>query len=223
MATLAGTLPELQSAFSQLSSIGAAHGITIGVADFGGERSQADTTQILAYRQNDYNADVKAGRVSSDTTLQAYRPINAFGTSWHNYGAAFDVAIVSRPSGMSDYDAKKFLGQFAPSVGLRWGGLFKNADPPHFELAISLADAKARYAALGNGSVQSLATDYSVADDPFSFDALPVEDDWNSGTDLATTYGDDDLAGDLASASQINWVVVGGLALVGAALYFFRD
>lgn len=236
MSTLVGTLPELQAAFAQLSNIAASHGLSISVADFGGERSQADTTQILNYRQADFNAAVNAGKIAPDTSLQAFRPINAFGTSFHNYGAAFDVQVNSRPSTMTDSQAKTFLGQFAPSIGLRWGGNFKNADPPHFELAIPIADAKARYAALG---VQPLATDYSVSSDPFadasfdtSFDSLPTEDDMASGVNLPTSYDasldtstEDDLSDDGSSTygGIPTSVIVGGLVVIGVVLFALRD
>lgn len=226
MASLNGTLPELQSAYAQLAAIGAAHGVTIAVADFGGIRTEADTNRILGYRQADYNAAVKAGSVRPDTTLQQFRPINAFGTSFHNYGAAFDVLIVGRPSNMSEYDAQKMLGQYAPSLGLRWGGLFKNADPPHFELAMTLDEVKRRYASSG-GSVSApttptlqnfdlppieLTTDYAVDSDPFSTD-LSFDD--TGGTDLVY-----DETGD---ASSPNMLLIGGLVLVGAALLYFRQ
>lgn len=152
MTTLTGTLPALQDAFSQLSDYAAGQGITIGVADFGGYRTQADTTQILQYRQDDYNAAVRAGTIPSTMSLGAFRPIAPFGKSFHDFGAAFDVAIVARPSSLSVAEAEALLGAYAPSIGLRWGGAFSNPDPDHFELAISLADAADQFAAMGDGT-----------------------------------------------------------------------
>lgn len=148
MTTLAGVLPELQTAYRSLETFGAAHGITFAVADFGGVRTQADTTRILAYRNDDFAAAVRAGTIPADTSLQRFRPIAAYGSSYHNYGAAFDIRITSRPTNMSEYAALKQLGSFAPTAGLRWGGNFSNPDTPHFELAISLDEAKHRYATM---------------------------------------------------------------------------
>lgn len=225
MTSLAGTLPELQSAYAQLSAIGAAHGITIAVADFGGIRTEADTNRILGYRQADYNAAVRAGSIRADTTLQQFRPINAFGSSWHNYGAAFDVSISSRPSNLSEYDAQKMLGQYAPSLGLRWGGLFKNPDPPHFELALTLDDVKRRYAASGTAasdpipSLQNfdispieLTTDYTAGSDPFSTDVSALTD-----------TGGNDLVYDTTTPAGPNMFVIGGLVLIGVGLLIFRQ
>jgi hypothetical protein len=152
MSSLNGTLPDLQAAYSQLAAIASAHGLTIGIADFGGLRSETDTTTILGYRQADYNAAVRAGSISADTTLQQFRPIAPFGNSYHNYGAAFDVSILSRPSSQSESSALAMLGQYAPALGLRWGGNFSDPDYPHFELDLSLSDAQAEYDAMTGGS-----------------------------------------------------------------------
>jgi hypothetical protein len=145
MSDLSGTLPQTQNAYAGLASYASSNGITIGIADFGGIRTQSDTTTILADRQNDYNADVAAGRISADTPINKYRPIAPFGKSYHNYGAAFDVAIIARPSSMSEDGALALLGGYAPNLGLTWGGTFSNPDPDHFQLDVSLDDAMAMY------------------------------------------------------------------------------
>lgn len=148
-ASLDGTLPDLQTAFAQLSQYAQTQGITINVADFGGFRTLGDTTTILADRQNDFTAAVNAGQIAADTTLNAFRPVAPYGHSYHNYGAAFDVRIDARPSGMTEYQAESVLGAYAPRIGLTWGGTFTNPDPPHFQLAVPLATAEAMYFASG--------------------------------------------------------------------------
>jgi D-alanyl-D-alanine carboxypeptidase len=151
MANLNGTLSELQAAYRGLTAYGQQHLITFAVADFGGLRTLADTNRILTYRKNDYEAALKRGAIQADTTLNQFRPIAPFGSSYHNYGAAFDILIMSKPAGLTDYQAKKILAVGAPGLGLRWGGTFSNPDTPHFELAIPLDEAKRRWAAYQGG------------------------------------------------------------------------
>lgn len=151
MSSLTGVLPETAIAYNALDAYARSQGISIAVADFGGIRTQSDTTKILGYRQDDYNAALRAGLIAPDTTLQQFRPIAPFGSSYHNYGAAFDIKVVAWPSAMTQYGALKMLGAYAPNIGLRWGGTFTNPDTPHFELAITLADAKQRYASYASG------------------------------------------------------------------------
>lgn len=147
MATLAGVLPELAVAEAKLRALAAARGLVYTVADFGGVRSEADTTRILKYRADDYAvyvaAQKKAGRVP--VSIDVFRPIAPFGSSMHNYGAAFDAEMVR--------GTLEQLGALAPQAGLKWGGTFTTRkDFPHFELPISLADARAKWAARGNAA-----------------------------------------------------------------------
>jgi peptidoglycan L-alanyl-D-glutamate endopeptidase CwlK len=73
---------------------------------------------------------------------------NSYKVTWtmksrHLDGEAFDIAILS--DGQPTWDAKVNVnhndipdyveaGQIAESIGLTWGGRFKNADLPHLEL-----------------------------------------------------------------------------------------
>src|ERR1041385_1591936 len=150
---LSDALPELQTAYGSLEAGAAAQGISIDVMDtrqtmgtmVSVVRSESDTAQVLAIRQNDFNAAVRAGQVPADTTLQAFRPVAPYGHSFHNFGAAVDVDIVARPGGMTADQAYRVLGSLASSCGLRWGGTFTNPDPAHFELDVSLARAHAMW------------------------------------------------------------------------------
>lgn len=148
MSDLTGCLPDLVDAYNAMSTYLASNGITVGVADFGGLRSQADTNTILGYRLADYNKahGLPLDTVQNTSVLQSFRPIAPWGESFHDFGAAFDLAIIARPSGMSEYDALAFAGAYAPQIGLRWGGQFPDPDPPHFELSITLATAADLYA-----------------------------------------------------------------------------
>lgn len=156
MATLDGVLPELALAFEGLRANLNARGIDVAIADYGGVRTLADTTRILEYRRNDYNAAVAAGALSPTVDIRAWRPIAPFGSSYHNYGAAFDLKIIKTPPGMSPASALAYAGGLAPAFGLRWGGgpdfPANRKDPPHFELAISLADARALYERFSSSS-----------------------------------------------------------------------
>lgn len=141
--TVQGELPETIAAYNTLANLAAYDGITFHVADYGGLRDEATTTQLIAWRDQ----AVAAGEPS-------YR-VAPYGHSYHDYGGAFDLVIDS-DGGFSDPLAQ--LGTLAPQAGLRWGGTFPPpGDRPHFELAIDIGDLKARWAAF-TGQGQSLAS-----------------------------------------------------------------
>lgn len=203
MTTLAGVLPETVAGFNALASYASTLGMSIDIANYGGLRTLSDTNTILDYRQNDYNAALSAGQIRPDTTLQEFRPIAPFGSSYHNYGAAFDVVVSARPSSMSYAQALATLGARAPSLGLRWGGMFNNPDPPHFELAISLAEARAKYQAFvaAGGKVSSSPFDLTSflpgltsgddADTQAVFDTPAVDSGADESGDVALASGPD--------------------------------
>jgi peptidoglycan L-alanyl-D-glutamate endopeptidase CwlK len=71
------------------------------------------------------------------------------GTSWHNYGLAFDVAVLDengQPAWPENAKLWKQIGDLGKSVGLAWGGDFVTInDRPHFEHhpGLTLAQAQA--------------------------------------------------------------------------------
>lgn len=156
-------LPEMQRAEKSLRTKAAAIGVTYAPAPFGVLRTLADTTKILGYRDNDYAVYVRALKASNPGKApipkEQWRPIAPFGKSYHNYGAAVDLTITGRPNGWTVQRALAELGKIAPTCGLRWGGTFatKN-DPPHFELAIPLSEAKRLYDARNKGAVAAAPT-----------------------------------------------------------------
>lgn len=137
------TLPELQDAEARLYAYATGTlGIDYRIADFGAFRTEADTTEIKGYRQNDYNEAVKANPAIAHIPINTWRPISSYGSSWHNYGAAFDVLILDAGRYASSSAALQALKQAAPSFGLR-----SNVpnDPPHFELPISIDEARNKW------------------------------------------------------------------------------
>lgn len=149
---LAHHLPEFRARELKLRGLAAAEGLQYGVADFGGLRTEADTAQALHYRDLDYAAYVartkKAGRVPLPITGAwddgKPRPIQAFGKSFHNYGAAADIVPTVVPAGMTFSSAQNRLGQLAGKAGLVWGGLWAgdSYDPRHIQLATGLAQVR---------------------------------------------------------------------------------
>ena len=136
---LTETLPQLQDAEAALYQYATGTlGIDYRIADFGALRTESDTARILQYRQNDYNAAVRNDPRVAQIPINTWRPIAPFGSSYHNYGAAFDVLITDRGPYTSDSDALQALKAAAPSFGL--SSTVPN-DPPHFELPIGLGDA----------------------------------------------------------------------------------
>lgn len=196
--SLDGVLPELAVAYNGLTAALEQQGIRSSVADYGGVRTESDTTKILQFRLDDYNADVAAGNISPSLTLQEYRPIAEWQHSFHDYGAAFDLAV-KPPAGMTVDHALQLAGGLAPRFGLRWGGTFHNADADHFELAIPLADARARWAFMHGAADAGDASAFDL----FDPSSLEPEDELPAGGNLAA-----------AADSQRNRT----LLLAGAAL-----
>lgn len=141
--SLVGALPALVFAKNELHAIVLRKGITFQVADYGGLRTRADTTEILKYRDDDWKVAIKADpSLLQRTTKHEWRKIAPWGRSMHNYGAAFDVQIVGTPPGMSRLAAMNIVHDEAEGLGLRSGRDF--GDPPHLELAFTDAPRGAR-------------------------------------------------------------------------------
>jgi hypothetical protein len=132
-------LPELLNKATALENYAESQKILFGYPDYSGWRSEADTTQLITWRD----------QAVAQFGPSAYYPVSPFGVGFHGKGAAFDVKIVQWPSSQSNAWAYQTLGAYAPRIGLRWGGLFSapNVDPYHFELAITLDNAAARFTA----------------------------------------------------------------------------
>lgn len=147
---LTEALPQLQEAESQLHEYATnVLGIDYRIADYGALRTLDDTTEILGFRQADYAAAVRANPALANTPINTWRPIAQFGTSWHNYGAAFDVLITDAGGFESATTALNALKNVASQFGLR--SSVPN-DPPHFELPVSLSAARQMWIDYNNGS-----------------------------------------------------------------------
>lgn len=150
MYTLIGEDPDLTAGLEHLRALGEADGIFTDTADFGGTRTEADTEKILRYRDQDYLAYVKALAVShpgkKPAMIEIWRPIAPFGLSLHNWGCARDLKILKKPDSFSEAEAYRRLGVHAKECGLQWGGTFKKkVDFPHFQLPITVIEARARW------------------------------------------------------------------------------
>lgn len=141
--SLIGARPELTRAYDALTQIADVAGITFCVANYGGLRSQADTALIKQIRIDEYNAAVQRNPATALTDINDWRPIADWGSSMHNYGAAFDVFVTGTPPTMSRLTALNFLKDQADAIGLVDGRNF--GDAPHFELPGGLSLAKAEW------------------------------------------------------------------------------
>jgi hypothetical protein len=153
----------------RLADLASSDGITFTTADFGGVRSQADTTRILGYREAEYAKYVAAKKAAGQNpvAIGVFRPIAPFGKSYHNYGAARDVRpltykgkvvatigfpgspakIIDHAGFQAAHDRLDSLAESDPilKAKLKIGDYFN--DEPHFELRIPLDDARKRYMA----------------------------------------------------------------------------
>ena len=96
-------------------------------------------------RDNDEQARLYAqGRTAPGPIVTKAPP----GSSWHNFGLAFDVAVLKggKPTWPNDLKLWGEIGRLGKAVGLAWGGDFTTiTDRPHFEYhpELHLADARA--------------------------------------------------------------------------------
>lgn len=142
MIALPGVLPELVAAERRLSALATARGWAYKLADWDGAavRSQADTTKHLRIRDVEYARyllTLKPGQ--APVPKLKWRMIAPYGSSYHNFGAAFDAEPIRCTFAQ--------LGSLAAAAGLVWGG---KDDPGHFRLPITLLEARARWLAFGN-------------------------------------------------------------------------
>lgn len=145
--TLEGEDPQLTAAIEKLRVKALAEGIEFTTADFGGVRTQADTIRIMKYRDDDYAVYVRnlkrTNPGKAPTPKNTWRKIAPFGSSFHNYGAARDLRVTKYPPSFTASKALDRLRALAPSCGLK---IITN-DPPHMQLPITLAQARARWLA----------------------------------------------------------------------------
>lgn len=87
-----------------------------------------------AKRTLDEQAKIYAQGRSTPGPIVTYAPP---GYSWHNFGRAFDIAIVYYPGDLTPtnlYDGNwEKIGDMGEELGLIWGGRWKHPDRPHFE------------------------------------------------------------------------------------------
>lgn len=177
LAQLDNALPELRAAELKLRAIAAAKGIEYDLPDYAGLRTPADTAQLIKWR-NDAVAQARKTaeakrRAQGGTAVQikdagdvaasrAYYCVSPFEYGFHGIGGAFDIKIRKTPAGMSATTALSYLGSFASSCGLRWGGTFRDnpstaikeaSDPYHFELAQARNDVVTKWAAYAKTNV----------------------------------------------------------------------
>jgi hypothetical protein len=172
---LTGVLSELAQKYTLLEQRALASPLAIRftVAPFGGVRTQADTTKILTYRDNDYavyvRAFLKAHPGRTPMPKNDWRKIAPFGSSYHNYGAAFDVEITevqgmdvhvtdrdgTGPAPIWHADSKYAQSLVDQSIvrlahmGIAIGLARVTGDPPHFQLPYSLTEVRAKWLATG--------------------------------------------------------------------------
>lgn len=158
---LRNALPELRQDELKLRAYAAQNGITYAIAEFGGVRTEADTTKLIRWRDEAVAAArskaYRAARAAGATETVARQKADAagraahyrvapFNSGFHPLGAAFDIRIITVPQGKNADWAYKLLGAHAVNIGLRWGGYFSRpADPYHFELRPARADVSARW------------------------------------------------------------------------------
>lgn len=222
MSVRASFLPELAAAKQRLEQAAAAHArrVAFKLANYGGTRTQADTTEILGYRDADYAVYVKSLKPGqSPIPKTEWRKIAPYGSSYHNYGAAFDVeptsidgidihtsptpAVIWRSdpkrAARLAQEAQDVLDTLAAGAGLRSGDSFK--DEPHFELPITLTAARAMW-----GNFQETGSSSGTSG--------------GSGASGSSSSPTSATKRDTTGAALVE--LVGGLAVIGALIAIVR-
>jgi len=104
-----------------------------------------DLLVVQAYRSLGEQAAIYAqGRTAPGKVVTNARP----GFSWHNFGRAYDVAVVIEGRLLWQGAEYSRAGKIGKSLGLVWGGDFKGVrgDLGHFEYHPGLSLAQARTA-----------------------------------------------------------------------------
>jgi peptidoglycan L-alanyl-D-glutamate endopeptidase CwlK len=103
-----------------------------------GLRTNAEQAKLYA-RGREHDANGKPiGHIVTDAPP---------GSSWHNFGLAFDVAVLADGKATWPNDPKVWLriGEIGEAVGLEWGGRWKTfVDLPHFQWTAGLTLTQAR-------------------------------------------------------------------------------
>lgn len=84
------------------------------------------------------------GRTSPGKIVTRAKP----GSSWHNFGVAYDLTLFSGKNPV--WESPKYVraGEIGEELGLEWGGRWTRlVDRPHFQrpLGLTLAQARAKY------------------------------------------------------------------------------
>lgn len=159
---LAGLLPEMREKEQKLRNYASSRGIAYVIADYGGLRTQADTVKLVGWRDAAVAKARKLAALEADKRRlspsqkalaveqagkRAYYRVSPFGRTFHSRGAAFDIRITTTAPGLTFAQSYKVLGDYAPQIGLRWGGNFSApADPFHFEDRRTLEELDRRFA-----------------------------------------------------------------------------
>jgi peptidoglycan L-alanyl-D-glutamate endopeptidase CwlK len=118
----------------------AAEGIHIVVTQ--GFRSSKDQAVLWSQGRVTPGPNVRPGHPLGDIVTKAPP-----GSSWHEFGLAYDVAILVNGKATWPNDTKLWtrVGEIGEAVGLEWGGRWKTiVDLPHFQWTDGLTLAQAR-------------------------------------------------------------------------------
>ena len=122
-------IPEAQKAVTQFKDVCLANGLNVLITDT--LRTQAEQDALYAQ-----------GRTTSGSIVTNCK----YPRSLHNWGVAWDFCRNEKGREYDDSDLFfEKVGAIAESLGLVWGGHFKNIDRPHIQLAQYAPDKTAAY------------------------------------------------------------------------------
>ena len=115
------------------------------------QQAGIDVLITSTMRDNAYQAHLYAqGRTAPGKVVTNAQP----GSSWHNYGVAFDAVPLrdGKPvwgtKTSADASLWRRMGECGERAGLEWGGRWKFVDMPHFQATQGKTIAQARAGAV---------------------------------------------------------------------------
>jgi hypothetical protein len=126
-------LPELKTKEAAFRDAMDKVGMAYSLPDYAGVRTEAQQAQLVAWR----DAAVAQG--------EPWYPVAPPGSTYHEYGAAFDITITT-PANPQDSDYA-MAAEVGTGVGLNAGYFFDSPDPFHFELDYSIAQVQQMWTA----------------------------------------------------------------------------
>lgn len=190
--------PVLQNKVEELKALCKENGITIGISEC--LRTMAEQNALYA-----------KGRTAPGSVVT-----NCKGTSYssmHQWGIAFDFYLDMDVDGDEKKSDDAFnnatrlfdkVGKLGQSIGLEWGGGWRNKDLPHFQLPDWGSTASKLKSTYGTPATFMATWDKSAAVEKESAPAQPGKETYSKNVYEPAPYADKSIAGTYKTTANLN-------------------